>query len=57
MTNYKEMYLTMFRGAEKARRALLEGEPTMETAALAVKIIEAAQSECEEMYINGDTEE
>ena len=57
MASYKEMYLTMFRGAEKARRTLLEGEPTLETAALAVKIIEAAQSECGEMYISADTEE
>lgn len=41
MPNYKEMYLTMFRASERARKLMEEAEN---------EIIKA-QQQCEEMYI------
>lgn len=51
MIDYKEMYRIMFRGSEKARRTLLEEKPSYETAYRAVKIIEKAQLDSENLYL------
>lgn len=44
MPNYKEMYLTMFRASERARKLIEEAEN---------EIIKA-QQQCEELYMEED---
>lgn len=51
MVNYKEMYRIMFRASEKARRTLLEEKPSYETVYRAVKILEKAQLDSEDLYL------
>ncbi len=53
MTNYKEMYLIMFRGAEKARRILTEEPFTRSQVQRAVQVLASAQMECEALYMEG----
>lgn len=51
MPDYKEMYLMMFRAAEKARRILTEEEFTRNNAQKVVQILAMAQMECEVLYM------
>ena len=54
MSTYKEMYLVMFRAAEKARRILTEESFSRENAQRAALVLTAAQIESEELYIEDE---
>ena len=56
MTDYKAMYLAMFRAAEQARRLLTEEPFTRSNAQKAVQLLELAQLKCEEIYIESSDE-
>ena len=53
MTDYKEMYLLLFRSVEKARRILTEEPFTRGNVQRTVQILELAQIESEAVYMEG----
>ena len=53
MTDYKAMYLAMFRAAEQARRLLTEEKFTRDHVHKAALILELAQLKCEQIYMEG----
>ena len=56
MTDYKAMYLAMFRAAEQARRLLTEEAFLRENVHKAALILELAQMKCEQIYMEGSEE-
>lgn len=54
MTDYKTMYLTMFRAAEEALVLLVGCCNDMDRLQKAVNILSAAQQQCENLYVEHD---